>query len=184
MPRIRAATVLLAVLVGLVLVSPAAADVERQVGGYHLTAGFARTPVYAVEGNQFVVRVRDAAGQPVTGLEQSLRVRVSIPNQVTETWQMQTRPNAPGDYYIDIALPRAAPYTFNLLGTIGGQTVDEKFLTELDGLDKVITRGRQYPRGSWVVVLVTFGGYLVGLVVIIAVSARRRARNRQTAGRA
>lgn len=97
--------------------TPAAAEDQRTVGSYVVVASFASTPVYPQEANAFVVRIRSVAtGEPVTGLERSRRVRVGVPNQVTETWNLEPVPGEPGAYRVTLGLPRAG--TFFLPGRL------------------------------------------------------------------
>jgi hypothetical protein len=162
--------------------APAAADDSRIVGdGYRITAAWATTPVYPEELNALVIRVTDPQGQPVTGLEHTLRLRIGVPNQVTETWGLTPDPAAPGVYRVALSLPKAAVYVMDLQGTVHGTAVRERFVSGENGLEPVIAHPRQYPRGSWIVVLVTVGFYLVGLAYLCGRGAwawlqRRRAR--------
>ena len=155
------------VLLSLVLgAAPVAADDTRTVGRYRITASYASTPVYGKEPNGLMRRVVSESGEPVTGLESALRLRISVPNQVSETWELTAVAGEPGLYRVDLLLPRAGTFTMDLFGTLDGQQVFERFITGENGLEKVITRGRQYPRGSWVAVLITFGIYPIGLAFI------------------
>lgn len=176
---------LLVSLIALVAVAGRAtvarADASRIIGPYVVTVGFTTTPVYSAEPNPLIFRFTDAAMQPVTGLEDTLRVRVSIPNQVTETMPVDPVAGQPGVYRLLFLPPRATIFQFNLLGTIREQTVDEKFFTERD-LDKVITRGRQYPRGSWVPVVLSLAFYVVGLAVFGVLWLKRRFRTAAAVG--
>lgn len=157
-------------LVALVLLAspaaPAAADDARAVGAYRITAAFERSPVYPDENNALILHVTTVAGEPVAGLERTLRLRIGVPNQVTETWQLQPAAGRPGVYAVRLTLPRAGDYFMDLFGTVGDQAVNERFLTGQNGLEKVIAAPRQYPRGSWLVVLVTLAGYLLGLAYL------------------
>lgn len=161
--------------------APAAADDERTAGAYRITAGFERSPVYPQESNALVIRVATATGEPVEGLERTLRLRVGVPNQVTETWNLQPVAGQPGVYKVRLALPRAGDYFMDLFGTVADQPVYERFLTGRNGLEKVIAPPRQYPRGSWLVVLITLGGYLLGLAYLGGLWVRRRLRTRRPA---
>ncbi len=152
------------------------AEASREVAGHRLTLWFETTPVYPEERNAMFVRVQTAEGAPVEGLaDGNLRLRIGIPNQVTETLAMEALPGQPGVYRVDILLPRAAPYTMQVLARIGGAAIDETFITGRE-LDKVIVRDRQYPRGAEWAVIITFGGYLVGLAFLLIRSAIKRRR--------
>jgi hypothetical protein len=155
---------LFAVLFAVLLAGPAAAEETRTLAGHQVTVGFGRVPVYPGEANPFIIRVATAAGEPVMGLERALRLRVGVPNQVTETWNLEPVAGQPGAYQVVLALPRAGSYFMDLFGDIQGQAVQERFITGQNGLEKVVTHGRQYPRGAAWVIVVTFGSYLVFLV--------------------
>ena len=146
--------------------APVAADDTRTVGRYRITASYATTPVYGKEPNALLIRVVSERGEPVIGLESALRLRISVPNQVSETWELTPVAGEPGLYKVDVLLPRAGTFTMDLFGTLDGQQVFERFITGQNGLDKVITRGHRYPRGSWLAVLITFSIYPIGLAVI------------------
>ncbi len=181
---VRLAPVLAALLAvtALVHVSPAGAQPVRTVGPYTVSLWFASTPVYPEEGNALYIQVTRADGTPVAGLEQTLRLRVGLPNQATETMPVSPERGRPGVYRVDLLLPRAAPYSINLLGRIEDTPVNELFITGRD-LDKVIVRPPQYPKGSGYVVAFTFGLYLVGLAYLVARGALHRHRRRSALSR-
>lgn len=163
-------------LVALLVVTPASADDARVVGAYRITASFERTPVYPLEANALLVRVVSESGAPVAGVDSSLRLRIGVPNQVTETWELTSVPGQPGVYKVLLTLPRAGSYNITLFGNLNGQQVSERFVTGQNGLDKVIAPPRSYPRGSGIVVLVTLVGYLVGVAYLTARAALGRYR--------
>ncbi|MFN8557728.1 MAG: hypothetical protein U0531_10405 [Dehalococcoidia bacterium] len=160
-------------------VAPARADETRTVGALRVTASFLTTPVHPNQLNAVVLRVTATDGRPVTGLEQTLRLRIGVANQVTETRDLAPAPDAPGVYHVQVLLPKAAPYTLHLFGTAGDQAISEKFITGQNGLDKVVVEERQYPRGAGYVVILTFGAYLVGLAVLLGWAGLRRLRARR-----
>lgn len=162
--RTLSALLLVAVFVSSGRVETAQAEAVRTVGDYVIGVSFARSPVYPNEPLEFLLRVTTLDGTPVTGLEETLLLRVSVPNQVTETLAVGPLADRPGVYKVDLLFLRAGIYNLHVLGAINGQRVNEQFLTGKDGLDKVIVRdGKSYPKGSGWVVAVTFGAYLVGL---------------------
>jgi hypothetical protein len=181
---VRLALILALLVAGTTLarVSPAGAQPVRTVGPYTVAVWFASTPVYPEEGNALYIQVTRADGTPVLGLEQTLRLRVGLPNQATETMPLSPERDRPGVYRVDLLLPRAAPYSMALLGRIEDTTVHELFVTGRD-LDKVIVRERQYPKGSAYVVAFTFGLYLVGLAYLVARGALHWHRRRSALSR-
>jgi hypothetical protein len=178
MHRLGVAMAAVVLMFALAAVPAAAAD-TRVVGAYQIAAAFAHTPVYPQEANPLVIRVATLAGEPVGGLEHTLRLRVGVPNQVTETWGLVPLHDQPGAYQVILSLPRAGTYFMDLFGTIDGQAVNERFITGQQGLDKVIAHGPSFPRGAGIVLLITFGGYLVGLAWLVGRAALRRQRGRQ-----
>ena len=169
-------------LLSLLAVTPVAADDERAVGPYRITASFATTPVYPEEPNALLIRVVADSGAPVVGLERTLRLRIGVPHQATETWELTPEPGQPGVYRVNLLLPRAGTYTMDLFGTLDGREVFERFITGQNGLDQVIVHGRQYPRGAGFVVLLTFGFYLVGLAYLLGRNALSRWKRQPAAG--
>lgn len=182
MVRLALMLALLVTGTALARVSPAGAQPVRTVGPYTVAVWFASTPVYPEEGNALFIQVTHADGTPVAGLEQTLRLRVGLPNQATETMPLSPERDRPGVYRVDLLLPRAAPYSMTLLGRIEDTPVNELFVTGRD-LDKVIVRERQYPKGSGYVVAFTFGLYLVGLAFLIARGALHWHRRRSALSR-
>lgn len=161
---------------GLTFLRTAHADEVRYAGDYLLTVSFEKSPVVASEANGLSVRVQTATGGPVSNLDAKLAVQIGIPNQVTETLPLTAKPDQPGVYRVDLLLPRATTYKMNVVGTVNGQKIDEKLFSGQGGLERVISAGRVYPRGSNWAVVVTFGAYLVGLAVFGIIWLKRRAR--------
>lgn len=163
--RFVATLVLMAALASLGSAGTARAEAVHTAGDYQIGVTFVQSPVHPNEPLELLIRVTTLDSTPVTGLEETLLLRVGIPNQVTETLAVAPMPDRPGVYKVDLLFPRAAYYNIHVLGTINGQQVSEKYLTGKDGLEKVIVKeGKSYPKGSNWVVVFTFGSYLVGLV--------------------
>lgn len=179
-PRSRRALlgVLLAV-VSLAGARTARADDVRMVGPYRVSASFASAPVYPLEPNALVFRITDENGAPVTGAENSLVLHIGEMYQATETLPLEPLKDQPGMYQARLMLPRAGIFSMQLLGTLGSQKVEERFITEQNGLDKVITRGRVYPRGAGWVVLFTISAYLVGVAWLVGRAGIRMLRQRR-----
>ena len=176
MHRLLVVVALLAL--GALFAQPAAADEERALGPYRVTMSFAQTPLYAMQGNQLLIRVREGE-RPVSGLDETLLVRISLRNQASETMALAPVTAEPGLYAVSIILPRAGVYTFQLIGTAGGQQVDERFITGQNGFAEVLPQGRSYPKGSWAVMLFSLGLYLVGLAWLLGRAGRQRWRKRR-----
>lgn len=155
------------------------AEALHTAGDYQIAVTFARSPVYPNEPLEFQIRVTTLDGTPVEGLEQSLLLRVGVPNGVTETLALLPVSGRPGVYKVDLIFDRAGYFNMQVLGTINGQKVSESFLTGKDGLDKVIVKDdKVYPKGSGWVVAFTFGSYLAGLAAFGVHYLRRWRRQR------
>lgn len=178
---------LLAVLVAIAAALPvlhASADDQRVSGPYTITATFESTPVYEERLNALIIHVtRD--GQPVSGLETTLRLRVGEPNQATETMDLAPVAGQPGVYRVPLMFPRASHFFMDLFGTTDGQQITEQFLTGQNGLAAVVDQPDAYPRGADWIVAITFGFYLVGLAWLTGRAAlawlRRRSQRRPAA---
>ena len=197
-PRRRAlrrlgAAGLAGLLAGLV-VAPALAHEERDVGDYALEVGFIAEPVYVGErsGLEFHVTKAD---QPVSGLDQTVKAEVIYGSQ-TRDLPLTEREEEPG-WYESVFIPTAAGrYTFHLTGTIETTPLDESFTSSPSGFDEVqeATSG-QFPStlptvaelsaaankgadaASQVTIALVLGGagLVVGLLALgIALAGRRR----------
>lgn len=101
---------------------------RRQVAGkYSFVVGFLNEPAFSGTMNGIDLKVL-WAGDPVEGLEKSLKARVSFSGQ-KDFLPLIFRPryNQPGNYaaYFLPALP--GQYRFHIEGTIDGAAVDEVF---------------------------------------------------------
>jgi hypothetical protein len=129
----RSFLAVLAVALAALLPAAVYADpVERHAGGYTLTVDWAEDPPYLEDGNAIAVRVVDAAGQPVSGLENELGLEVDITvDPVTRTSALDVRPSLdePGVYEGVFAPPVIGKYDFRVFGSINGTKIDERFVT-------------------------------------------------------
>ena len=134
---------LIALASGLTALLPAAVfaePVERQAGEYTLTVDWDEDPPYLEDGNAIAVRVTDAAGRPVTGLEDELLLEVDItvdPVTRTSTLDVRRSFDEPGVYEGVFAPPIIGTYDFRVFGSINGTEIDERFVTG-QGLAEVI----------------------------------------------
>lgn len=184
-----ASTLLVAFLLTAGLSSLVAAEpVRRTVGPYELAVSYAHEPPYLEEGNALVIEVRDArTGQPVLGLERTLRVQGSVTVlEVTRTYAVPLRPavGRPGVYEGVFVPPALGRYTFRLSGTIEQTPLDEWFTSGEGGLPEVVPRTESDYRDPGVLLaLAIFIAYLVGLAAILIGGLVRRWLRVQHAGR-
>jgi hypothetical protein len=115
----------LAVLAMTAFTPTAEAHERRQVGAYTFVVGFAEEPAYVEQPNGASLRVtRD--GQPVEGLEQSLKVEVTRGGE-SRTFDLTRVFNQPGSYVARFIPTETGAYTFRFFGTIEGQQINERF---------------------------------------------------------
>ena len=136
--RSRAALFVAAAIVGsplliLIPAGPASAHEEREVGRYTFVVGFGDEPAYAGFKNS-VALFLFKGGRAVTDLGESLRVEVRFGTESMDLGALE--PNfevgefgTPGDYRAWFFPTRPGAYTFHFTGSIGGQDVDEEFMS-------------------------------------------------------
>ena len=132
MLRISRGAIVLAVLLAvgaetMVAPAPALAHERRAVGEYTFIVGFLKEPAFEGETNGIDLRVqRTADGQPVEGLEQTLKAEVVVgPNRMAVP--LRPRFQQPGAYNGEFVPTRPGTYAFHFTGTIHGLPVDETF---------------------------------------------------------
>jgi hypothetical protein len=108
------------------------AHVVKNFGTFSVALGWVHEPTYVGEQNAVQVVVKDAAGKPVTDLNDGdLKVTVSIGGQTSDaldllnTFDPDTGLGVPGDYEAPIMPTAPGDYTFHLTGSIHGTAVDE-----------------------------------------------------------
>lgn len=135
-PRIASYAKWLSVLavVALLSVAPgmASAHEHREVGKYEFTVGFQNEPAYLNQPNGIWVQVVEAAaegvdeGKPVEGLEKALKAEVIQGNDRMSV-PLRAAFGEPGVYLGDFIPTKVGDYIFHFTGTIGGETIDERF---------------------------------------------------------
>ncbi|HEY8475234.1 MAG TPA: hypothetical protein VIN09_00040 [Chloroflexota bacterium] len=110
------------------MASTALAHEHRQVGKYELTVGFLTEPALQGQPNGVDLRVKNVeTDQPVTGLENTLKVTVSYGGGPAREFSLRPRFNTPGAYNAEFIPTRPGTYVFTFVGTIEGQEVNERF---------------------------------------------------------
>jgi hypothetical protein len=125
-------TIATSVLAVLLVAGAADAHVVKTFGTYSIALGWVHEPTYVGEQNAVQVVIKDAAGKPVTDLNDGdLKVTVSIGGQTSgalpllNRFDPDTGLGVPGDYEAPIIPTAPGDYTFHLTGTLHGTAVDE-----------------------------------------------------------
>ena len=125
-------------------IAPAFAHEIRKVGRYQFTVGWGSEPAYAGFENSVQFILKDLKGNPVTTLTDSLKVEVVFQGQ-TKTFSLEptfdpdTGLGTPGDYRAWLIPTRPGNYTFQFVGSIGSQKVDQSFTSSATTFDPVTT---------------------------------------------
>lgn len=127
----RKMLVMVMALLFVVGASSVLAHEHRHVDGYELTFGWRVEPAYAGVYNGPELFVEDEEGNPVEGLEETLKLEVSFGGVSKElslygVWQ------DPGHYTADLLPTLPGDYSFRVFGSIGETEIDEVF-TSADG---------------------------------------------------
>lgn len=131
---------LAAALLSLFVASPASAHGHITVGDYELVIGFRTEPAIQGEPNGLDLRVTNTkTGEPVTGLEDSLRAEISFGSQ-TQPLELKARFGQDGAYTADLLPTAAGDYTFRIFGEIEGTAVDEAMTSSPDTFSSVATK--------------------------------------------
>lgn len=141
--QIRALVVALAAVFALIgsmaLPFAVSAHEHRTVAtDYDFVVGFVSEPAIQGELNGALLEVTKA-DKPVTGLDQTLKVEVSVGGQkkefaLTPVWKQD------GSYEAVFIPTQPGDYTFRFFGTIEGKEVNETFTSSPDGFDSVAPR--------------------------------------------
>jgi hypothetical protein len=134
-----------AVVLVLLVAAPALAHEERTVNGYVFAVGLIGEPVYVGQksGLEFFV---NKDGQPVTGLEKTLKATVSQGGAQRDL-PISARFGTDGAYQ-SVFIPTAAgKYSFHITGSLpDGSAVDETFTSSPTGFNEVQELGSgQFP---------------------------------------
>jgi hypothetical protein len=145
----RLAGVLLVLPVVLALMAPGAAlaHERREVGPYTFVVGFINEPAWQGHLNGIDLRVtRTATGEPVTGVEQTLKASIQHGGGQPREFPLRTRFNMPGAYTADVIPTQAGTYIFTFAGTIEGNQVNQRFESGPGRFNNVETTDRlQFP---------------------------------------
>jgi hypothetical protein len=120
-----------------ILAGPASAHAEREVGPYGIEIGFLNEPVYAgFQNGVFMDVTEHASGNPITGLENSLKVAVLFGNQSMDV-SVEPITDLAGQYVAAFIPTRPGAYTFHITGDIKGTKVDLELTSGPQTFDEV-----------------------------------------------
>lgn len=124
----RIIAVVFALVALFALPAAASAHERRDVGKYQFVVGFSGEPALLGLPNGALVRVMDkATNQPVEGVDKTLKVGVAFGGGQPKEFALTPQANQPGAYTAPFIPTRAGAYVFTFTGTIGEQTVNERF---------------------------------------------------------
>jgi hypothetical protein len=133
----------IAIALAAAAVVPALAHEVRTVGAYEFTVGWLHEPAYADEQNAVQFLLKDAKGNAVADLGDSLKVEVIYQGQkmpalsLVPTFDPDTGLGMPGEYLASLIPTRPGNYTFHFTGSIKGQAVDQSFTSSPSTFDPV-----------------------------------------------
>ena len=137
---------------GLASSNNALAHEHRAVGNYGFVVGFLTEPAIAFQPNGLSLEVKlfpngvpaegdeaaEAAGQPVEGLEQTLRAEVIVGGGAKKM-DLALDPSfgQPGSYEAHFIPTLPGDYTYHIFGKVQDKDVDESFTSSPEGFDSV-----------------------------------------------
>jgi hypothetical protein len=127
----------LALMVGLVFTTTALAHGHVDVGDYQLVIGFRVEPAYSGEPNGLeLVVTNEETGEPVTGLEDSLKVEI-VRGSHKQALPLRAMFGEEGAYTADVVPAEAGDYTWHIFGDIEGTPVDVSMTSSPDTFSPV-----------------------------------------------
>ena len=127
---------------GLLVVAagPAVAHEHRHVGSYELTVGWSAEPAIAGFQNGVQLFVANPDGSPVEDATMQVEIVFGQPDgtEKTQPMDMEASDENPGEYDAFLIPTRPGTYTFHVVGTVGGQNVDEAFTSSDTTFDDVV----------------------------------------------
>lgn len=111
------------------LATPAAAHERRAVGAYTFVVGWLSEPSYIGLLNGLDLTVTETATtKPVEGLEKTLKAEIITGGgAASRPLTLASRFGQPGKYQGQVVPTKTGDYTFHITGTVGTQTIDERF---------------------------------------------------------
>lgn len=145
-----AGVAVLLVLLSATFLSSVSAHESREVGDYEFTVGFVNEPAYVEEMNgvQLSISRTGEDDEPVLNAHESLQVAI---NYGEETREVELRPvfGEDGEYTADVIPTETGSYSFQFVGDIEGQEIDETFSGGPDTFSEVEPRDElEFPAGG------------------------------------
>jgi hypothetical protein len=132
---VAVATVAVGVLI--VPAGTAQAHESREVGDLTLVVGWSNEPAYAGFGNEVQVVVSETQGErPVDDGELQAEVVFGDSGATTQV-TLDPAFDSPNEYLGYIIPTRPGTYTFNVTGTVGGETIEETFTSGPDTFNDI-----------------------------------------------
>ena len=132
---VAVATVAVGVLI--VPAGTAQAHESREVGDLTLVVGWSNEPAYAGFGNEVQVVVNETQGErPVDDGELQAEVVFGDSGATTQV-TLDPAFDSPNEYLGYIIPTRPGTYTFNVTGTVGGETIEETFTSGPDTFNDI-----------------------------------------------
>jgi hypothetical protein len=132
---VAVATVAVGVLI--VPAGTAQAHESREVGDLTLIVGWSNEPAYAGFGNEVQVVVNETQGErPVDDGELQAEVVFGDSGATTQV-TLDPAFDSPNEYLGYIIPTRPGTYTFNVTGTVGGETIEETFTSGPDTFNDI-----------------------------------------------
>ncbi|HTL48353.1 MAG TPA: FixH family protein [Verrucomicrobiae bacterium] len=117
----------LVLALSVICAAPAFAHEQRKVAAkYDFVVGFVKEPAFSGEMNGLDVKVSQE-GQPVMGLENTLKASVSKEGAPPMDLKLKTRYKEPGRYAGYFFPAQPGIYSFHITGEIKGQAIDQTF---------------------------------------------------------
>jgi hypothetical protein len=123
--RVLGGAATLVALLALLLPSVALAHERRAVGKYTFVVGFLNEPAIQGEPNGLDLTVTDAQGNPVDGVDKTLKVGISYGGGAPKDLPLRARFGLHGKYTADVIPTKAGTYAFTFNGTINGDPVTD-----------------------------------------------------------
>jgi hypothetical protein len=125
------------VVLAIVALAPTAlAHGHLGVGDKEFSVGWADEPAFAGQLNA-VQLLLEHDGKPVLGLENTLRVIVSVGGKSSDPMKLHAAFDSPGEYRADLIPTVPGGYTFRFVGKVSNEKVDQSFTAPKDGFDEV-----------------------------------------------
>lgn len=143
----------LAVILTAGLMGSVSAHESREVGDYQLVVGFVNEPAVVDELNGIQLNVSRISGdgeegEPVPGVDQTLQATIM---HGEETQEVELSPvfGQDGSYTADVIPTSTGSYSFQFVGEIEGQEIDETFRSGPETFSDVQARGElEFPASA------------------------------------